>query len=53
MFSTWFGLCQIQRFAKGTETDKVLRDKAFKIASNPNHYGYQKGLASMVFTSFL
>ena len=37
---------------KGTETDKVLRDKAFKIASNPNHYGYQRGLASVVFTSF-
>ena len=37
---------------KGTETDKVLRDKDFKIASNPNHYRYQRGLASMVFTSF-
>ena len=31
-----------------TQSDKVLRDKAFKIASNPKHDGYQRGLASMV-----
>ena len=33
---------------KRTQSDKVLRDKAFKIASNPKYYGYQRGLASMV-----
>ena len=32
-----------------TESDKVLRDKAFKIASNPKHDGYQRGLASLVY----
>ena len=31
-----------------TEADKVLRDKAYDIASNPEYEGYQKGLASMV-----
>ena len=31
-----------------TETDKVLRDKAYDIASNPEYDGYQRGLASMV-----
>ena len=31
-----------------TQSDKVLRDKAFKIASNPKYNGYQRGLASMV-----
>ena len=31
--------------------DKVLRDKAFKIASDQK-YGYQKGLASMVYKFF-
>ena len=31
--------------AKRAESDKVLRDKAFKIASNPNYDGYQRGLA--------
>ena len=36
---------------KRTESDKVLRDKAFKMASDPK-YGYQKGLASMVYKFF-
>ena len=34
--------------AKRTQSDKVLRDKAFKIASAPKYDGYQRGLASMV-----
>ena len=38
--------------AKRAESDKVLRDKAFKIASNPNYDGYQRGLASMVYMFF-
>ena len=35
-----------------TEADKVLRDKAYDIASNPKYDGYQRGLASMVFKFF-
>ena len=35
--------------AKRTQSDKVLRDKAFKIAINPKFDGYQRGLASMVY----
>ena len=35
-----------------TEADKVLRDKAYDIASNPNYDGYQRGLASMVYKFF-
>ena len=31
--------------AKITHSDKVLRDKAFKIASDPKYDGYKKGLA--------
>ena len=31
-----------------TEADKVLRNKAYDIASNPEYDGYQRGLASMV-----
>ena len=38
--------------AKRTQPDKVLRDKAFKIASDPKYDGYQRGLASMVFNVF-
>ena len=37
---------------KRTQPDKVLRDKAFKIASNPNCDGYRRGLASMVYKFF-
>ena len=35
-----------------TKTDKVLRDKAYDIASNPEYDGYQRGLASMVYKFF-
>ena len=38
--------------AQRTQSDKVLRDKAFKIASNPKNDGYQRGLASMVYKFF-
>ena len=38
--------------AKRTHLDKVLRDKAFKIASDPNYDGYERGLASMVYEFF-
>ena len=37
---------------KRAQSDKVLRDKAFKIASNPKYDGYQRGLASMVYNFF-
>ena len=37
---------------KRTQSDKVLKDKAFKIASDPNYDGYQRGLASMVYKFF-
>ena len=35
-----------------TKLDKVLRDKAYDIASNPTYDGYQRGLAGMVYKSF-
>ena len=34
---------------KRTQSDKFLRDKAFKIASNPKYDGYQRELASTVY----
>ena len=39
------------RFRK-TQSDKVLRDKAFKITSDPKYDGYQRELASMVYKCF-
>ena len=38
--------------AKRTQSDKILRDKALKIASDPKYDGYQGGLASMVYKFF-
>ena len=37
---------------KRTIADKVLRDKAFKIASDQKYDGYQRGLASIVYIYF-
>ena len=37
---------------KRTQPEKVLRDKAFKIAKNPKYDGYHRGLASMVYKFF-
>ena len=37
---------------KRTQSDKVFKDKAFRIANNPNRHGYQRGLASMVYNFF-
>ena len=30
-------------FVKRTQSDNVLREKAFKIASDPKYHGYQRG----------
>ena len=38
--------------AKRTQTDKFLRDKAFKIANNPKYDGYQRRLALMAYKFF-
>ena len=35
-----------------TKSDKVLRDKAYDLASNPENDGYQRGLASIMYTFF-
>ena len=46
MSSTQYGL------VKRTKSDKVLKDKPFKIASNPKYDGYRRGLASMAYKFF-
>ena len=38
--------------AKRTQSDKVLRNKAFKIVTDPKYDGYQRGLASIVYKFF-
>ena len=41
-----------QDLHRRTAADKVLGDKAFHIAKNPNNVGYQRGIASMVYRYF-
>ena len=43
----WFNE-DFKDLVKRTTTDKVLRDKAFKMASDQKYDGHQRGLASMV-----
>ena len=35
-----------------TQSDKVLKDKAFQIVSNPKYNGYERSLTSMVYKLF-
>ena len=37
---------------KRTQSENILTDKAFEIASNPKHVDYQRALASMAFMFF-
>ena len=41
-----------KEFINRTEADKVLRNKAYDIVSNPKYDVYQRGLASMVYKFF-
>ena len=41
-----------KNLVKRNQSDKVLRVKAFKIASDPKYDGYQRGLDSMVYKFF-
>ena len=42
----------LKDLTKRTTADKVLRNKAFKIASDQKYGGYQRGSASMVYKFF-
>ena len=46
------GYGKSEDLAKRTQSEKVLKDKALKIASNPKYDGYQRGLASMIYKFF-
>ena len=48
IFNVIWLMINIKNFIKKAESDKVIRNKAFKIASNPKYDGYERGLASMV-----
>ena len=50
MFSTYYR--GFKDLGKRTALDKVLRNKAFNIAKNPECDGYQRGLAFIVYKFF-
>ena len=50
MFLTLYG--KTKDLAKRTQSDKVLKDKAFETTNDPKYDGYQGGLASMVYKLF-
>ena len=52
VFNTILLIADHKDLINRTEADKVLRDKAYNIASNPKYDGYQRGLASMVYKVF-
>ena len=53
MFSAWYGIWQKTKdLVKRPQSDKVLKNKAFKIARDPKYDGYQRGLVSMVYKFF-
>ena len=41
-----------KKLERRTQSDKVLKDKAFEIANNPDHNEYERGLASMLYKFF-
>ena len=41
-----------KNLVKWTQSDKVLKDKAFEIANNPKYDSYLRGLASIVYKFF-
>ena len=46
------GYSKYKDLTKRKQSDKFLKQKAFEIAANPKYDGYQRGLASMVYTFF-
>ena len=52
--SFWYDMAygKSKDLVKRTQWNKVLKDKAFKIARDPNYDGYQRGLASIVYKFF-
>ena len=47
------GYGDFKDLTRGTAFDKILLDKAFNTARTPKYDGYQRGLASMVYTSLI
>ena len=51
-FQHYMAYNKFKDLEKRTQSDIVLKNKAFKIASNPKYNGYERGLASIVYNFF-
>ena len=47
-----FNMIWLIDLERRTQSDNVLKGKAFEIANNPKYDGYQRGLVSMVYKFF-
>ena len=52
-FQHYMAYGKFKYVAKRTQSDQVLRNKAFEIAKNPKCDGYQRGLSLMVYKLFV
>ena len=52
MSSTWYGYGGFNDLKRRIFSDNVLRGKAFNVAKNPKHDGYQREFASIFYKSF-
>ena len=53
MFCSWWcAYSDSKDLTKRTVADKILKNRAFNIAKDPNYDEYQRGLASMVYKFF-
>ena len=48
MFCSWCSKSCIEDLAKRTVSEKILKDRAYKITMNPKYDWYQRGQANMV-----
>ena len=51
-FQHGMGYGKYKDLTKKTQSDKILKNKAFEIANNPKYDGYQRESASVVFKFF-
>ena len=51
-FQHYMAYGKSEDLSRRTESDKVLRDKAFEIASNPKYDAYQRRLALIIYKFF-
>ena len=52
LLSIWYGFWDFKNLPKRQNSYKTLWNKKLNIPKNPKYYGYQCGLASLIYTFF-